>query len=192
MSRVITFSRQFPATHPRKGDPTYFVEQILKGLNIPDYWDWFYTVNDPYKIDTLNDLMRNFKYNEFNIKGHTIRAGNRWKVGDKFSPRVWSGKPYQSKQIIIAPDIEIKKIWNIEIMHAHSWFSVMINGKENHWHELAKNDGLSPIDFIEWFKKSGNMFIGQIICWSDHIEYCAEPLPTNAEFAAAHAAVPQG
>ena len=29
--------------------------------------------------------------------------------------RVWSGQPYQSKQIIIAPPIQVKKVWDFEI-----------------------------------------------------------------------------
>lgn len=31
-------SRYFPATHPRKGEPTYFVEKFLSSINI-DYTD---------------------------------------------------------------------------------------------------------------------------------------------------------
>ena len=34
MSRVMTFSRVFPSYHPRKGDPTYFVEAILNANNL--------------------------------------------------------------------------------------------------------------------------------------------------------------
>ena len=174
MSKVITFSRYFPATHPKKGQPTFFVEKIFNSLDLPDYK--IMTLHDLYG-DEINPTEDEFMSGSCNPlfdhkpKYHTVRAGSRWKVGDKFSPRVWSGKPYQSKQIIIAPDIEIKKIWNIDIMHAHSWFSVMINGKENHWHELAKNDGLSSVDFMDWFKKSNNIFIGQIICWNENIKY---------------------
>lgn len=45
------------------------------------------------------------------IPSAPVTAG---KVGDKFSPRVWSGKPYRSKMITIAPDIEVKQIWDFE------------------------------------------------------------------------------
>jgi hypothetical protein len=31
MSRVLTFSRVFPAYHPKAGQPTGFVEKIWKG-----------------------------------------------------------------------------------------------------------------------------------------------------------------
>ena len=110
MSRVLTFSTKFPAYHPRKGQPTYFVEKIwlwmvnVDGYSEPQYFPEF---KDVVKIEDI--LIQS----PASGKGHTIRAGNRWKVGDKFSPRVWSGKPYASKQIIIAPDIEVKKIFNV-------------------------------------------------------------------------------
>lgn len=52
MSKVITFSRVFPAYHPKKGQPTYFIEKIYAGIadsttdfKIPndanDYWDMY-------------------------------------------------------------------------------------------------------------------------------------------------------
>ena len=36
--------------------------------------------------------------------------------------------------------------------------------------EIAKNDGLEVSDFLNWFKHPSN-FSGQIICWSDSVEY---------------------
>jgi hypothetical protein len=32
MSKVITFSRVFPSYHPKKGQPTYFVEKLYKSF----------------------------------------------------------------------------------------------------------------------------------------------------------------
>lgn len=176
MSKVITFSRTFPAYHPKAGEPTRFIEKVYAGLadilpefEIPnaanDHWDWheYYNCSKP--------------------KFHTIRAGDRWKVGDKFSPRVWSGKPYNSKQIIIAPDIEIKKIWEFEIENKGNHITYYLDGldifqyypKENAhvnsdtFHDLAKNDGLTQNDIVNWF--GFKPFIGQIICWNENVEY---------------------
>jgi hypothetical protein len=102
-------------------------------------------------------------------KYHTIRAGHRWKVGDKFSPRVWSGKAYRSKQFIIGPDIEVKKVWDIE--KHHDFFMINGNGVlAREVSELAKNDGLDELDLRHWFGKEPK-FSGQIICWNDKIEY---------------------
>lgn len=170
MSKVITFSRVFPSYHPRKGEPTRFIEKIYAGLadGRPDFkipndanalWDWY-----EY-------------YNCVAPKHHTIRAGHRFKVGDKFSPRVWSGKPYRSKQIIIAPDIEVKKVWGLEIKDSE----IRIRGSErtacrlydvpaNEIPFIAVNDGLSFIDFMHWFQFPKN-FEGQIICWNENIIY---------------------
>jgi hypothetical protein len=106
---------------------------------------------------------------QFGAKYHTIRTGNRWLVGDTFSPRVWSGKPYNSKQVTIAPDIEIKKVFSFEIKDN----SLFIDGKElthSQWIELAKNDGLKVDEMLNWFRYP-HEFSGQIICWTPNIEY---------------------
>ncbi len=111
-------------------------------------------------------------------KYHTIRRGRKRKVGDKFSPRVWSGKPRQSKQIIIAEDVEIKMVIDIESWNNENGVPhIGIRLNEN-THELlsvgevAYNDGLSYEDFKDWFKlKKGEVFIGQIIAWNDSICY---------------------
>ncbi len=166
--RVITFSRFFPTYHPRKGEETFFVEKILNGV----------AEKMPSGIVDLNLLKNEVKgiINDFvllcssdDIKSHTIRAGNRWKVGDYFSPRVWSGKPYASKQIEIAPPIEIKKIWTFEVKGKDY---ILEGNKDCDWIEIAKNDGLSDDDFEYWFMTGkGKPFKGQIICWNESIEY---------------------
>lgn len=171
MSRVITFSRQFPGYHPKKGQPTFFVEKIFAGLAdiVPSFeipkdfvdWDWheYYNCRSP--------------------KFHTIRAGNRWKVGDKFSPRVWgtdvnpkSGKsgPYHSKQIIIAPDIEVVKVWDIEVFWRGDFQEFVMPSAQTKTTiaELAKNDGLELKNLLSWFNKPMK---GQVICWNNAIEY---------------------
>lgn len=154
MSKVIIFSRVFPANHPKAGQPTYFVEKFLSSIN--------YINNDEERL--FNPRL---SVDRFGPKHHTIRAGSRWKAGDKFSPRVWSGKPYNSKQIIIAPDIEIKKVWNFEIKNGQ----LLLGGYAIYQYaDVAENDGLSGEDFLAWFRFP-KPFTGQIICWSDKIKY---------------------
>lgn len=171
MSRVVTFSRTFPAYHPKKGEKTYFVEKIWKGLYdaepsnyIPfdGYWQCY---------DAIFPATEDYKENihQHYPKYHTIRAGHRWKAGDKFSPRVWSGKPYASKMTTIAPDIEIKKVWSFEIA-ANKLF---IDGKEitaAQWMELAKNDGLTVSEMLDWFRYPRE-FNGQVLCWNANLNY---------------------
>lgn len=171
MSKVITFSMVFPAYHPKAGQPTFFVEKVLNSFLMGG--------NSIYTEDTSIEFIKSLSKDMFHHKHHTIRAGNRWKVGDKFSPRVWSGKPYNSKQIIIAPDIEIKKVWDVKVekevyYNENSGVNVItkisINGahKTANYEPLAKNDGLSLDDLCYWFAKP---MIGQIICWSKNVNY---------------------
>lgn len=64
--RVITFSRFFPSNHPRKGEPTFFVEKILITLGGENLYN-------PCPIQDLNQsqvLQANPKY-------HTIRAESK-------------------------------------------------------------------------------------------------------------------
>lgn len=165
MARVITFSTQHPKNHPKEGQPTWFVEKTISSFMhvIPDW-----KMPETLKEDVHYDRMGIFTLRE---KHHTIRQGNRFKIGDKFSPRIWSGKPYASPQVILSEDITIRKVWSIEIksdvvisVHIDG---VPLNGSEIV--ELADNDGLSLSDFNGWFQ--GKDFTGQIICWNDKIDY---------------------
>jgi len=157
MSKVITVSRQFPAHHLKKGQPTFFVEKICNSLLMAG--GSIYTDNTP--VDFLQSLSKDF----FNAKHHTIRAGKRWKTGDKASIRVCSDKPYRSPQIAIAPDVEIvvKDIeWNVDGM--------IIDGVHfpySRFEEIAKNDGLSELEMIDWFRDS-LPFSGQILIWNNN------------------------
>lgn len=162
--KVLTFSRFFPKGHPKHGQPTWFVEKIMAGLadTVPG---WVMK-----KDFVLYDWYR--YYNCTTLKHHTIRVGDRWKSGDMASLRVWSDKPYRSKQVEFA-QVEIKKVWNIEVCE----FCFINNNIMEHIQvkELAKNDGLLYTDFVNWFnihpKKQGPVFKGQIICWSDKVNY---------------------
>jgi hypothetical protein len=175
MSKVITFSRFYPKYHPKAGQPTHFIEQIYNSIYKDDAAASF---DEFIKLPELDTALNHF---EQGVKNHTIRGGNRFKVGDKFSPRVWSGKPYNSKQIIIASDIEVKKVWDLEVDYLGRF---SFKGKNKppfitsfELKFIAQNDGFQNInDFIDWFTYNPNLikekiFTGQIICWNDKIEY---------------------
>lgn len=160
MSRIITFSTKFPKGHPAEGRPTFFVEKIWESI----YMDYSGSSEFAALDKTIFDILPHEKYVP---KQHTIRRGKRWKVGDKFSPRIWNGRPYNSKQIVIAPDIEIKKVWDFKTTDE----DYILNGKKlglAALTEVAKNDGLNVDDFECWFPK---IFAGQIICWNEEITY---------------------
>ncbi len=193
MARVITFSRYFPAYHPKAGKPTYFVEQIYNSFNVEALGQEFIAPFD----DEIRQLNRHLPYaivDEFmkslrsrvdfmDKKYHTARSGHRWKVGDKFSPRVWSGKPYNSKQIILAPDIEVKSVFDLQLQYISRPFVTYKNdrGFEESYPEgtrilMAKNDGFTDDkDFDCWLlggkPMCNEVFEGQIICWNETINY---------------------
>lgn len=168
MSRVITFSRFFPSFHPRKGEPTYFVEKVNKGLDWVKYGIAFgKETEEHFKVLGLDYSHEIFK--TVDPKYQTIRAGHRWRVGDYFSPRVWSGKPYNSKQIIIAPDIKVEKVFDFEIKNCECYINDIFCDV-NKMELICKNDGLNTKDLYEWFKYP-KLFTGQIICWNPNINY---------------------
>ena len=167
MSKVITFSLTFQKTHPRASESTYFVEKLFTSLceiNTSDdlMWKLISNLIFVYSVDTaiLDSCWP---------KNHTIRSDHRFKVGEFFSPRAWSGKPYKSKQIILAQDIEIKKIWNFKINRAGEFFvNDILHDITTSY--LPENDGLSQEDFLNWFP-ANKEFDGQLICWNYEMEY---------------------
>ncbi|MDD3875408.1 MAG: hypothetical protein PHT69_02190 [Bacteroidales bacterium] len=176
MSKVITYSTKFPKKHIREGEKTYFVEKLYNSLEIIPTLSHLAELNP--KITDKQILLYFYKgidpnaVFDFEPKHHTIRAGNRFKKSDYFSPRVWSEKPYCSPQIILAKDVLITEVYDIEIFPTNE---IYINkkffgsfGSEN-FYTLANNDGLSGKDFISWFSKLP--FKGQIICWSNEVKY---------------------
>lgn len=162
--RVITVSRTFPGYHPKAGEPTYFVEKI---------WAAMADEHIEIKMHQPGSDLDFYKYYNAEPKRHTIRSGDRWKVGDMASLRYWQGKPRQkgSKQIEFA-QVEIKQVWPIKIVGEfifnqfdNVWFAA-------HLDQLSANDGLSVDDLKAWFKMPVKTpFIGQIICWSDKVNY---------------------
>lgn len=117
MSKLIKFSQKFPKGHINEGEPTYFVQKILRGLGVdpctPDYLAKLIRLN--HKNIDLGKLTRDdiikfhdtlFDYPiDVRTKFHTIRSGTRFKEGEMFTPTVWSGVAYKSPQIIFWDDL---------------------------------------------------------------------------------------
>lgn|SRR3990167_1265004 len=185
MSKIIAFSTKFPSYHINKGKPPFFVEKILNGLKV-GYKDYSYfqklLVLNAKNIDSgkltiadINDFWTALEPIE-ETKLHTIRVGKRFKLGEKFSPRIWSGRPYFSPQIIFFDDLEIQycpdflctgfygdknNLWLVNSRPLASIESI----------DLAIGDGLKYADMLSWFNKP---FHGQIICWSKLVNYVGE------------------
>lgn len=169
MNRVTTFSTSFPSYHPRKGNPTLFVERVWAGLLQIDY-DLY---SDYLHPDGRPDRIKYSEYyKDFDPKYHTIRAGSRFKAGDFMLPRIWTGKPYRSKQFQFAPPLKIESVWNfrmeleggIKMFFLDDKFIFVVEECK-----IARNDGFDQLlDFLAWFNKP---FDGQIISWAKHIKY---------------------
>lgn len=177
--KVITFSRHFPKGHPKAGEPTLFVEKVWMGLIHCGLISISKAVELSIETAIGSFDMYNIRKSDLKPKFHTIRAGNRWKVGDEYSPRIWSGMPYKSKQVEFAPPITIKKIWEFGI-NKDDYFlrdesGVIRSVSFNQLVEIAQNDGLDADDFEAWFaihpKKGQLTFTGQILCHNAEINY---------------------
>jgi len=171
---VRTFSRTYPFYHPKAGEPTFFVEKVLKSLldkNETSVANYIYDMGQKLGYQTVDSFYQSIE--EQTPKHHTIRAGQHFKPGDTFSPRVWSGTPYASKQIQFAPEITIVKTWKFEISKQGNYAidEMLYNATE--LKEVATNDGFTNLDDFElWFNlKRNEVFSGQIICWNPKLEY---------------------
>ncbi len=182
MAKVITVSTTFPSNHPKKGQLTHFVEKIWCSLG---------GVKNEHRepFENYHDFKKSilWSYRMYGSKHHTVRVGRRWKTGDMASIRVWgndinpkSGRsgPYHSKQITIAPDVEVT-VYNILVDCSKYTIQPMLTTeKENEWILLstgvvANNDGLTNEDFKDWFNPKGKkiQIEAQIIVWNKSIKY---------------------
>lgn len=86
--RSIMFSRVYPKYHPKAGRPTWFVEKIWKSLweitNFQGMGDYEANYQQYFPVGDLPEENIHFHL----PKSHTIRAGNRWKIGDYFSHKL--------------------------------------------------------------------------------------------------------
>lgn len=125
---VITVSEKFPQTHSRKGQDTNFIKSM----------------NKLEKVHTIRGNYPLWKKRFENIsKGEAC-----------LSIRVWTGKPYRSKQKEIY-NLEKTDGIGIEKMELYGMQGMGINQVTQYiapFEDLAENDGLSYSDFVEWFK----------------------------------------
>lgn len=119
---VLTVSQVFPSQHPRKGQPTHFGNNILYG-------------------DKIHTIRKNYQFWKRRID--KINAGEA-----VLSLRVWSGKPYCSKQIEV---IEFSKVGIQKLQWTVLGWFVDEYDNDVKSRDLAKHDGLEYEDFIKWF-----------------------------------------
>ena len=137
---VLTLSKFFPYNDVRKGERTLFEKaikewQVFKGES-------FY----PYpKIHTIRS-----NYELWHERFQEIEKGNA-----QLSIRQWSGIPYRSKQEIIcnltkADGIGLQKL---EVRGFLITQPMYVDGRCIDSRDLARNDGLSELDWMNWFNE---------------------------------------
>ena len=139
----IMLSKVFPATHSRKGEPTYFSQKVQAGQHPTAF---------PNEVPKLHTIREN--YNLWRDRIAQVHAGEA-----EICLRQWTGAPYRSKTVEIMrlgwkDGVGIQKlnfVWRNgkQIPVIDGWYMYGENGSKS---ELAKNDGLSLEDWQEWFK----------------------------------------
>ena len=139
----IMLSKVFPATHTRKGEPTYFSQKV-QACQHPTAF--------PNELPKLHTIREN--YNLWRDRIAQVQAGEA-----EICLRQWTGAPYRSKTVEIMrlgydDGVGIQKLnfgWrgDKQVPVIEGWY---MDGECGSKKELAKNDGLSLEDWQEWFK----------------------------------------
>ncbi|WP_281237865.1 hypothetical protein [Flavobacterium praedii] len=152
---ILPFSTQL------NGKPTYFVEKILRGIEI-------------YKAPI--NLLAFWKYTGYDLfskqditpKLHTIREDktDRWKPGTKIDFFINCRQPTMFRFAPVLPVVSVQEIEFREIDKYH--YIIVVDGRTlggNDIRKLAINDGFDcEKDFLEYFPVG---FKGKIIHWTD-------------------------
>lgn len=120
---ILTLAKHFPLSHYRAGTPTEFKEKFLNGE----------------KIHTIRS-----NYNLWKSRIQEVQKGNA-----VISIRQWSDKPYRSEQITIA-ELNKENGVGIEKISLPSIGGLGLVLKL--YPDLDKNDGLSRLDWMNWFE----------------------------------------
>ena len=141
-------SRIFPKGHPRAIEPTYFVEQIKNSLIEFSDEASCYDNGDVIVNKKLHTIRSNYPLWEKRMK--EVQEGRA--VIELF---YWSGKPYNSPQIVFAT-LDKDSGCGVQELSYHGLMPCVRIGEHEQnaliTSDLAKNDGLSFDDFKAWFK----------------------------------------
>lgn len=151
---VLMLSAVFPKTHNKVGMPTGFKVKFSLGQGCPD-------CDKPQDLSGVNISDCNGCINACSLqKLHTIRANySLWEKRIKdiqagnavLSIRQWTGKPYRSKQVEIAR-LTTEDGVGIQLLELTNDLSeCIVGGRRYSYVSVAKNDGLHPADWLDWF-----------------------------------------
>lgn len=136
---IITLSRFFPVTHPRKGEPTDFIDNFIKRKKK-------HTIRGNYAL--------------WKKRIDEINAGNA-----VLHVKYWIGRPYHKPGQAIIQILEkgevgiqpiilfIDRLGNNKGIGAWVKTDDQFEAKNINAGDLIKNDGLSMQDFYDWFHK---------------------------------------
>lgn len=160
----LSVSRTFPATHPKKGEPTYFREKIYNATSQKE-GDWsnapgpvsHYVFEPDFSIRDKKFHTCSANYDLWAKRMAEVQAGKA-----VIELCYWSDKPYRSKQVVFATldkdsgcGVQSFRIaeWEDEEGVERAGYSIDNRLKMSFvLDELAKNDGLYLSDFKAWFK----------------------------------------
>ena len=155
---VITLSKAFPTTHPRKGQGTAFAPALRNGQTCRKCKE-----NNPamcmgecFSVRKLHTIRANYDF--WKKRFEQIAAGNAC-----LSIRQWVGKPYgkgstqrEIVRLTREDGIGIQELRIVkEKLNSRPIYLGYVDGKQgdfNFFQELAVNDGLSFNDWFDWFK----------------------------------------
>lgn len=144
-------SKIFPATHPRRGEETFFVEKIQNNENL------FF----------MSATTRALSEVEFGVKIHAIRSN--YPLWEKRMKEVqdgnavielfyWSGNPYRSPQVVFATldensgcGVQELEFYSNGDGHYDIMNPTVTGSFDIDVNILSENDGLSFDDFFTWF-----------------------------------------
>jgi len=125
---TLMVARQFPTNHPRRGEPTNFVENIGKT-----------------KIHTIRSNFELWQDRFDKIAG--------WKA--VLNLKYWEGRPYHSTPIHFLTLDKKDGIGIQNLKFADSLYDFAIDYRYPYvdFNKVAENDGLTEIDAQNWFRK---------------------------------------
>ena len=137
---ILTLSRNFPAKHPKKGQPTYFKDKVHAAItHNEEYWNKPHTIRDNYPL-----WAKRFE---------KINRGEAC-----LSVRQWTGKPRHSPQeelfrLTQEDGIGLQMIKFAQYSDGKIYMDCAhIEGKDIEGETIAQNDGLSYLDWQAWFR----------------------------------------
>lgn len=142
---IVSLCRVLPKGHKKAGEATDFEAKVKDGRKIHTIR---YNGNDVW-AKRYKDIMEGRKY---------------------LSLRQWTGRPYNSEQREIAKveKIGLQKV-TMTYSSEDSLPQVWIDGKPQDIEAVAKNDGMTVEEFVDWFfgNSKENIFEGVVIQFTD-------------------------